>query len=74
MTRRANHRIDHVRCPGGGKVCFPTRAAAKDALRHMRAHYERRQQHADPRWKVYLCPTCAFWHVGTDLRQPPPSP
>lgn len=69
MTRRGNDGVDNVRCPNGGKVAYMTREHAKAALRDMRAKHVAHGQKLDPRMHTYLCPYCAMWHVGTDLRK-----
>lgn len=66
MTFRGHREIDHVRCPGGGKVCYSTKAIAKDALRRMRDDKARHKRNLDTRLHVYECQTCYLWHVGTD--------
>lgn len=71
MTRHRVRSIDHVRCPGGGKLAYMTKKAARRALHDLRAKHIENGNNVDPRWWVYECPTCHLWHVGTDLRRTP---
>jgi hypothetical protein len=58
--------LSSVRCPGGGKVTFNTREAAKEALRRMKRWHADHGRHLDDSMHVYECQKCSMWHLGRD--------
>lgn len=62
--------MDHVRCPGGGKVCYGTRADAMQARRSINTAGDRHGRQRDQNLVVYECRRCGLWHVGHDKLAP----
>lgn len=72
MPRRRIVSANSVLCPRGGKVCYGTRAAAKDAMWRIKQRAESKGYSLDNDYPIYVyeCPHCYLWHIGHDLRRP----
>jgi len=54
-----------LRCPTSGKHAYPTEARAREQLQQVWAHPTPGRPHRDRAWKVYECPDCGWWHLGS---------
>jgi len=57
-----------VTCPVTGKLDYPDRAAALQALRKVRAR--RSHAHKTKEGSVYRCPECRNWHLSSPRGKP----